>query len=225
MRRIVSGLLLLWCGIAQAQTATREPAPRPPGWPSDICLAEGINAINPLCGTCSTSVWFPMANLGTSIQWTCKGADGKWMTHSIIRPWMTPPIRPSMADVLTKGPFGAWWDANAVRTSPADEVKYAALTEAAKPWIDTAVRPPEPAPVGWVVTPVSTGMRSSFVAPAGVAVREQQFVPTITAGKPTPCDCDGPGNSVMFASQKLCAVRGYKTAAGQQRFAACQAVK
>lgn len=215
------------CMVGNALAAP-EPAPRPPGWPSDLCVAEGVNSLNPLCGTCSTSVWYPQEGVGTLIQWTCKTPTGEWMTHGLIRPWMTPWIKPSMTDIVLKGPWAAIWDANAVRPSSEDATKYAALETKAKPWITTTVRPPEAAPASWVVTPVSTGLRPSYTVPAGAPgpLRESgQFAPVLTAGKPTACDCDGPDNSVMLASQKLCAVRGLKTAAGAQRFTACQAAK
>ncbi len=90
-----------------------------------------------------------------------------------------------------------------------------------------AARPADPVPVTWTVLPVSTGVRPSYLlAPSGVPVRETgQFVPTITAGKPTPCDCDGPGNSAMLGAQKVCAVRALKTSTGAARLAACQQAK
>ena len=222
--RALALVLLLACSPAWA-----EPAPRPPGWPSDICLAEGVNSINPLCGTCSTSVWYPMPGVGTSIQWQCKGADGKWMVHGLIRPWMTPPIRPSMTDVILKGPFAAWWDANAVRTSPEDEAKYAKLLDDAKLWGSTAVRPkepPPPAPVTMIVAPVSTGQRPSYLLVDGRLVREVgAFVPTVTAGQPTACDCDAEAVFVVSATARRCAVRGITSPSGAQRFADCQPSK
>lgn len=206
----------------QLPVAHAQPAPRPPGWPSDLCLAEGVNAINPLCGTCSTSVWFPMDGVGTLIQWTCKHPDDQWMTHSIIRPWMTAWIKPSMADIILKGPWAAMWDANTVPISPADSEKYAALQAKAAPWISTAVRPPEPAPPAWVVAPVSTGQRPSYTLTAAGPVRETgRFVPTVTAGKPTACTCEGTGNSATLGSAKLCAADGYTTTTGAPRLVAC----
>lgn len=233
MKRLAA-LLLMACAPAWAQTALpvppREPAPRPICWPSDFCAGDASDMLNPLCGTGSTAMVVQQEGVGTSIEWACKHPDGIWRTAGLIRPWLAPLVKPTKTALLTKGVFGALWDANAVVTSADEAAKYAALEAKARPLLAHAWRPleaPPPLPVAWVVAPVSTGLRPSYlIAPSGVPIRETgQFVPTMTAGKPTPCDCDGAGNSSMLAAQNVCAVRGFKTPAGVQRVAACQAAK
>lgn len=212
--RTLAACLLLTCGAATAQ-----PAPQPPGWPSDFCHATGADATNPLCGTCSSSVVYSTPDLGTYWGWVCRWPDGQWRTHEIVRPWGSRPIMP------TAPSMAAVWTANAMVTDDAGAAIYAPLIAAARPHLANVWRPPEPvtppAPT-WMVAAVSTGQRPSFVLTAAGPARETgKFVPTLTSGKPTPCTCDGEGNSAVFNGQKICAADGYKTASGAARLAYC----
>jgi hypothetical protein len=219
--RAIAALLLCLCGLAVAQ----QPAPRPIGWPSDFCRAEGVNALNPLCGTCSTMIAVQTEGVGTAILWQCKGPDGVWLTQGLVRPWLTPMVQPSVADFAAKGFFGALWDANTQAATPDSDAKYSAAWAKGVQYLANVPRPadpPPPAAVAWIVATVSTGQRPSYVLQGSQVVREgSQFVPVTTQGKPTPCDCDGPGNTVQFGTQKLCAVRGYTTAIGAKRYSVC----
>jgi hypothetical protein len=222
--RYIAALLLVVCGHAFAQ-----PAPRPIGWPSDFCKAEGVNALNPLCGTCSTMIAVQTEGVGTAILWQCKRPDGEWLTQGLIRPWLAPMIQPSVADLASKGFFGALWDANTKAPTPESDGKYSAAWAKGVQYLAYVKRhedPPPPPPGAWIVSPVSTGQRPTYVLQGAQAVREGVlFAPTMTQGKPTACDCDGPGNSVLLGAQKLCAVRGYITALGSKRYTQCQQPK
>jgi hypothetical protein len=125
--------------------------------------------------------------------------------------------------MVTQGLFGAFWDANTVATTPETEVKYAALVEKARPLLAHAARPQEPPPPTWVVAPVSTGQRPTYLIVDGKLVREgSQFIKTTTDGKPTPCDCT---NNYTFNSQTYCDVVGKLTNTGLKRYTACLPVK
>jgi hypothetical protein len=212
MRWAVAALLLA-CAPAWAQ-----PAPPPIGWPSDICHASGADANNAMCGTCSTSVVYSTPDLGTYWGWVCRWPDGQWRTHEITRPWG--------ARLFPSGPgLAAAWAANVIPSTPAEEAKYAQLIALARPHLANVWRPPEPVappPPAWIVAAVSTGQRPSFTLIGTRPVRETgRFLPTLTAGKPTPCECAGEGNSATLNGQTLCAAQGYKTANGAARLAYC----
>lgn len=200
--------------------ALAAPAPQPPGWPSDICYAEGANKTNPLCGTCSASIVYSTPELGTYIGWLCRWPDGEWRTAEIVRPFgarWTIPAGPGLA---------ALWDANVdAMTSTEVEQRYVTLIAIARPHLANVWRPPVPVvppPATWMVAAVSTGQRPTYTLQGTTPVRESgKFVPTLTAGKPTSCTCDGAGNSAMLGTVKLCAVNGYKTAAGAARLTTC----
>jgi hypothetical protein len=125
--------------------------------------------------------------------------------------------------MVTQGLFGAFWDANTVATTPETEVKYAALVEKARPLLAHAARPQEPKPPTWLVAPVSTGQRPTYVLLGGVLKREgTQYVPTTSMGRPTSCNCDAP---LIFGAQKQCVVVGFLTADGGRRYTSCVAAK
>ena len=213
-------LVAVFCVLATAAQAAdpRPPAPRPPGWPSDFCTAEGANAANPLCGTCSTMALYSYPTVGIALQWACK-VDGKWITYGFTKPPKTRFFVPSQADVISKGIFGAFWDANVVAATAEEEAAGKSLVEANLYGLTQVYRPPDPPPppaVSWIVSPVSTGLRPSYLLVDGVSSRETgKFIPTATASKPTPCDCAG------ASSPQLCPVPTYITATGQQRYASC----
>lgn len=191
-------------------------APQPPGWPSDICYATGSNIDNPLCGTCSSSVVYSTPELGTYIGWTCKASDGKWMTHEITRPWMARWIQPQGEG------FAALWDANVVAATETEQAKYATLVALARPYLAYTWRPPEKSATPWIVSPVSTKLRPSFIVVDGVTKRESGgFIPTGSVQAPTACACDSAGDQIDFGVSKLCRVPNFLTTSGQARYTSC----
>jgi len=218
MRGLFAALLLA-CAPAWAQ-----PAPAPVGWPSDICHASGADAENPLCGNCSTSVLYSTPELGTYWGWVCRWPDGQWRTHEITRPWG------ARLHLPTGAGLAALWAANAVPADADAQARYAQLVAIARPHLASVWRPPEPVavpPPAWIVAPASTRLRPSYiVTPAGAVVRETaQFIPTGTAVAPTACACDGPSDTAMLGSSRLCRVPNFVTASGVARFAACVQVR
>lgn len=208
---------LVWLAFGLAFSLSHaQPAPQPPGWPSDICHATGSNIDNPLCGTCSSSVVYSTPELGTYIGWVCKAADGRWMTQEITRPWMARWIQP-------QGPgLASMWQANAVVASEADATRYAPLIALARPHLANVWRPPLVAATPWIVAPVSTRLRPSYLVTNGAATRETgAFIPTGTVAAPTACACDSAGDAVDFGVSKLCRVPNFLTTSGQARYAAC----
>lgn len=204
-----------------AASATAQPAPRPPGWPSDFCVAEGDASRYSLCGTCSTMMVTQLEGVGTSIQWSCKGADGVWMTHGVVRPWLMPMVRPTLADITAKGLFGALWDANTLAATPANDAKYAALIAKAQqylPYVKRPAGPPPPTPATHVVAPTQGGLRPAYViGAAGAPVRDG--ISFIASG--TACTCDGAGNSFTLSVSRLCNVPSATGPNGAKRLAAC----
>jgi len=221
---ITAAAVVCLAGV-ELPVATAQPAPRPPGWPSTFCVAEGLNKLNPICGTCSRAILYPMPEVGTAVQWKCKGENGQWMAHGFVIPWMADIRQPPATDYITKGPWAAFWDANATVTTPSEEAKYSTLIEAAKPYLARALVPPEPtppAPSAWIVAPLSTGQRPSYTLNGTEPIREAgKFIPTVTAGQPTACTCEGDGNSFTLTGSRYCVAQGMTTATGGKRFAAC----
>lgn len=203
--------LFLACAPAGAQ-----PAQQPHGWPSDVCHATGANIGNPMCGTCSSSVVYSTPEFGTYVGWVCKWPDGEWRTQEITRPWMSRWNLPGATGLA------AMWQANAIPPTDAEAAKYAQLVALARPYLAHVWRPPEQPASAWIVSPVSTRLRPSYLVDAGNVTRESgQFIPTGTPAAPTACACDSAGDAVDFGVSKLCRVPNFLTTSGQARYASC----
>lgn len=223
---VLAACLTLWAVAAMAFELTQPLPPcvdRAEALPAPVA-ARPIGLPPVLDGRCR---WvLPEVNaVGAAAAWWCERENKPPLLIPYAVEWAA--VTPEMRDDFV----ALMWPGDRAARMQAMQAKYGTkhFLDMCNVWGPmreriNAARPADPVPATWVVAPVSTGQRPSYLLTGEALTRESgKFLPTMTAGKPTACTCDGPGNTATLNGLKYCAAQGYQTAAGAARLVYCVA--